>query len=175
MPRPSSSIRVVRSPDGVPTYVVHACPESLPPVRSADLADAWAAARAAACDGAWDRPRLFRFIRPDGMTTDLALADADACCWAGAVDAAAGIGTLYGLSLCLRLLALVDLLARAPWTGPLCHIRRGGAVLDPGLIRVAAVTPLTRDAAFDETVFRHRLGVNAPHAIARLAASGASA
>ena len=75
----------------------------------------------------WGTPRLFRFCRADGTSTDLALADPDACCWAGAVDGTVGIGTSYGLSLCLRLLALVDLLASARWAGTLFAVRRDGA------------------------------------------------
>ena len=70
--------------------------------------------RARGRDGAtWGAVRGFRFRRPDGSYTDLALADRDARCWAGAVDRTAGLTSSYGLSLCLRLLALVDLLARA--------------------------------------------------------------
>jgi hypothetical protein len=62
--------------------------------------------------------------------------------------------TCYGLSLCLRLLALVDLLARARWAAPLFRLRRGGAEFDPALLRAAATAPLNREARFDETAFR---------------------
>ncbi len=141
--RPQPPIRVAHASDGSVIYLVAAAPDALPPVRSADLLEAWDAAREAAAGAAWGLPRLFRFSGPDGETLDLALADEDACCWAGAVDVTAGISSLYGLSLCLRLLALVDLLARAPWTGGLCRIGRAGAALDPALVRTAATTPLT--------------------------------
>ncbi len=63
----------------------------------------------------------------------------------------------YGLSVCLRLLALVDLLARVRWADPLCRLQRDGADLHPVLLRAAATTPLTQDARFDETGFRSRL------------------
>jgi hypothetical protein len=175
MPEPTQSlVRVVQANDGTLTYLIASAPEHLPPVRSADLTAAWDAAHDAASGCEWGLPRLFRFLPDDGTTLDLALADEDACCWAGAVDHTTGMHTTYGLSLCLRLLALVDLLARAPWAGAHCRIRRAGAALDPQLVRIAAAAPLTKGAAFDETLFRLRLG---PHATApaALTASGAPA
>ena len=150
-------IRIARTRDGTLTYLVDLPPEALPPVRGRDLAAAWDHAREAASDAAWGAARLFRFRRPDGSVTDLALSDEDARCWAGAVDAAVGIGTSYGLSLCLRLLALVDLLSRAPWTAGLFQLGRDGATLHPALLATAAETQLTAEARFDETRFRARL------------------
>ena len=94
---------------------------------------------------------------PDGSHTDLALADRDARCWVGAVDRTVGITSASGLSLCLRLLALIDLLARAPWARSLFHLARDGAEFHPALLRAAASAPLTRDARFDEAGFRVRL------------------
>src|SRR5436309_72482 len=107
------AVRVQASRDGTVSYLVDVPPEALPVVRRRDLAAAWDAARAAATAADWGTPRFFRFRRADGTSTDLALADPDACCWAGAVDMTVGMNTSYGLSLCLRLLALVDLLATA--------------------------------------------------------------
>ncbi len=66
---------------------------------------------------------------------DLALADRDACCWADAVDGTIGLRNSYGLAVCLRLLALVDLLARVRWADSLCLLRRDGAELHPSLLR----------------------------------------
>ena len=75
-----------------------------------------------------------------------------------------GLQSLYGLSLCLRLLALVDLLARARWADGFCQVRRGGAELHPALLRAAASAELTNDARFDETRFRACLtAVSAPN------------
>jgi hypothetical protein len=162
MTKPTQSlVRVLQADDGSLTYLIDACPEDLPPVRAADLADAWENAREAASLCRWGSPRRFRFRGPDDARLDLALADADACCWARSVDETAGMQTSYGLSLCLRLLALVDLLARAP----LCRIRRSGVVLDPAVLRIAASAPLTNDARFDETLFRVRLDASAPAAL----------
>ncbi len=175
MQRTNPLVRVRQAGDGSLIYLINAAPESLPPVRTADLEAAWDAAREAAVGAAWGLPRLFRFAQPDGSAIDLALSDADACCWAAAVDQTTGMQNTYGLSLCLRLLALVDLLARAPWTSALCRIRRAGAALDPLLVRTAATTPLTNQASFDEPAFRLRLGNSATLPALRLTASGASA
>ena len=159
-----SPIRVGLAEDGTLTYLIEQSPEALPPVLGRDLAAAWDASRAAALGAAWGAGRLFRFRRADGGTTDLALHDPDARCWAGAVDRTVGIGTCYGLSLCLRLLALIDLLARAPWTSGLVVLDRAGAELHPALLRAAAAERLTAEARFDETRLRAGLaGLPAPH------------
>jgi hypothetical protein len=155
------AVRVGSAPDGTVTYLVDLPPEALPPVRQRDLAAAWEAARARAIaaghDGGgagWEAARLFRFRRADGTHTDLALADEDACCWAGAVDGTVGMHTSYGLSLCLRLLALVDLLAHARWAAGLFCLRPEGADIHPIVLHAAAHSPLTPDARFDESRFR---------------------
>jgi hypothetical protein len=153
----SLTVRVECVAGGALSYLVDAPPEALPPVRGRDLERAWYAARDAAMAASWGVRRGFRFLRADGSFTDLALADRDACCWAAAVDQIAGLTSSYGLSLCLRLLALVDLLARASWAAPLCRLERDGADLHPSLLRAAASTPLTAEARFDEGGFRARL------------------
>ncbi len=153
-----SAVRVQTRPDGALLYLIALPPEALPPVRARDLAAAWDAARAAALDERWGSARLFRFRRADGSALDLALGDADACCWAAAVDGTVGMGSTYGLSVCLRLLALVDLLARAAWAGDVMALRRDGAALAPALVQAAAMQPLTGEARFDEGDFRRRCG-----------------
>lgn len=152
-------VRVGAGADGSLTYLVDVPPESLPAVCGRDLARAWDAARAAADARSWGVARGFRFRRADGSYTDLALADADACCWAGAVDETVGMHTSYGLALCLRLLALVELLTRAPWSTGLFELDAGEAALHPMLLRTAATAPLTAEARFDESGFRARLGL----------------
>src|SRR5215472_6148878 len=114
-PEHHPSVHVGTGPGGSLTYLVSLPPEELPSVHRRDLERAWYAARDAALAQRWSVVRLFRFQRPDGSLGDLALADRDACCWAGAVDGMVGLRNSYGVSLCLRLLALVDLLARARW------------------------------------------------------------
>lgn len=171
-----SPIRVGRAEDGTLIYLIEQSPEALPPVLGRDLAAAWEASRSAALGAAWGTGRVFRFRRADGGTTDLALHDPDACCWAGAVDRTVGIGTSYGLSLCLRLLALIDLLARAPWTSGLLVLDRAGAELHPALLRAAAGERLTAEARFDETRLRAGLaGLPAPRRGERPAAERAPA
>jgi hypothetical protein len=153
-----SPVRVRRSPDGLLTYMVDMAPEELPCVRGRDLERAWYAAREAAIASAWGTMRGFRFRRADGSVVKLALSDRDATCWAGAVDGTVGLSSSYGLSVCLRLLALVDLLARAAWTAPFCQLAPDGAELDLVLLRAAATAPLNADLRFDEAPFRARLG-----------------
>jgi hypothetical protein len=153
----SGTIRVGGDRDGLMTYLIDLSPEALPSVCKRDLERAWYAAREAALAEHQGAVRGFRFNRPDGSHTDLALADQDARCWVGAVDRTVGIANTSGLSLCLRLLALIDLLARAPWTRSLFHLARDGAEFHPALLRAAASQPLTHDARFDEVGFRRRL------------------
>ncbi len=152
-----ASVRFGRTHDGLLTYLVEQPLEHLPAVRGRDIERAWEAAREAALSARAGVARGFRFRRPDGGYTDLALADRDARCWAAAVDATVGMTTSHGLSICLRLLALVDLLAQARWAAGLLRLERDGAALHPALLRAAASTPLTAEARFDEARFRARL------------------
>jgi hypothetical protein len=154
---PTAAVRVARGPDGLLTYLVDHAPDELPQVRARDLERAWYAAREAAIAADWGAARGFRFRRADGSTFDLALADRDAACWAGAVDGTVGLSSSYGLSVCLRLLALVDLLARARWAAPFCRLAPDGAELDLLLLRAAATAPLNPDLRFEEAGFRTRL------------------
>lgn len=165
MARNEDSRMIEVSGGEVVTYRVAIPPEALPPVRARDLEAAWDAARRAAIGQAWGQARLFRFLRADGGHTDLALADRDACCWAAAVDAIADTSRPYGLSLCLRLLALVDVLGRLPLAAGLIELRRDGAALHPALLRAAADASLTAQARFDDSDFRdlaHHRALPAP-------------
>jgi hypothetical protein len=142
--------------DGTLTYLVDRPPAELPSVLPRDLLAAWDAARDGADGGRWGERRAFRFRRGGGWS-DLLLADADACCWAAAVDRVAGLGTPYGLSLCLRLLALIELLGRSAWAGGLFDIAAGGTALHPALLRLAAEARLMDDGRFNEQAFRRGL------------------
>src|SRR5476649_19445 len=90
---PGGTIRVGGDPGGPMTYLIDLPPESLPSVCRRDLERAWYAAREAALAERQGAVRGFRFNRPDGSHTDLALADRDARCWVGAVDRTVGIAT----------------------------------------------------------------------------------
>ena len=152
------AIEIAAAANGTLTYLIHDSPAALPPVLRRDLLGAWEAARSAAlAAGAPGKPRAFRFARPDGGTTDLSLSDPDARCWASAVDRRVNMASAYGLSVCLRLLALIDLLAASPWTRAHFTLHRGGADLHPALLRLAAEAKLTDEAGFDEAAFRARL------------------
>ena len=87
----------------------------------------------------------------------MALADPDACCWAAAVDARVGLSSVTGLSLCLRLLALVHLIATAAWAHGWVSFRRDGAALDPALLDAASRLPLTAQGQLDPVALRRHL------------------
>ncbi len=153
-----TGVRVAETAAGVVTYLVAGLPESLPPVPPRELERAWYAARAAAIAEQDGPARLFRFHMPGEIDTDLALTDTDARCWAEAVDASRGIDNLLGLSICLRLLALVDLMTRARWMAEWVTLLPDGAEINPLLLRAASTIALTRDARFDETSLRAQIG-----------------
>jgi hypothetical protein len=158
-------ITIGTRPDGSLVYVVDLPPEAMPAVRVRDLVHAWELAGEAACAGAWGVPRGLRFHRGEGRYTDLALADRDAACWAAAVDRMVGLHTSYGMSLCLRLLALIDLLARAEWAPKLLQRQTGPARLPPQLLHLAASETLTPEAHFDHKRIEAGLGPLATRAV----------
>jgi len=155
-PPPVAPIRILRDAHGGLTYLVDALPEDLPPVLKRDVELAWDSAHRAAQSGRWGVLRGFRFQRigDTAPPRDLLLADIHAASWAEAVDSMVGLRSLYGLSLCLRLLALVDLLAHACWADGLYRMHRGEAEMDIRLLRLAATARLTSQAGFDAAAFR---------------------
>ncbi len=159
MPGP---IHVARTPAGALTYAVPVPPEHLPAVPPAELLSAWSLARRAAALHLWGPPRLMRFARPGGDSTEIAIADADAGCWAEAIDAGFGLGTLRGLALCLRLLALIEVLGRVPALAPLFDVTTDGIDLHPALLDAAATMPLDAGARFDEAGIRRLLSHRLP-------------
>ncbi|MBR0671872.1 hypothetical protein GXW76_11890 [Roseomonas soli] len=126
---------------------------------------AWDHARAAAAAERWGAPRRLLFLRADGTPQELVLADTDAACWAEAVDARHDLGTLSGLSLCLRLLALVEVMTRARWLAGLYSLTPDGIDLHPALLRAAASMPLDAAARFDETGLRRLLSRPIPSGV----------
>lgn len=133
-------VRVGRGRDGTLTYELASGPEDLPPVRARDLDAAWEAARRVRRGELVGR--AFRFQGAAGRL-ELALGSEAARRWAAAVDAVAGLHTCRGVSLCLRLLGLVELVARAPDALP------GGAPPQPALLRAAAAARLTPAGQID--------------------------
>lgn len=147
-------IRCAEGPDGLLTYAIALPPQAIPPVRPRDLLEAWDAAREAATAEVFGPPRLLRFAGPGGQPTTLALADRDAAAWAAAVDLRADLATLPGLALCLRLLALVEVLPRARFLRPFWTLTREGAEFHPALVEAAARMPLDAGARFDAEALR---------------------
>ena len=86
----------------------------------------------------------------------IAIADPDAGAWTEAIDRAFGLHTLTGLSLCLRLLALVEVLARAARLEPFFDVTPAGVDLHPSLLAAAAALPLDHEARLDETALVER-------------------
>lgn len=158
MPAP---IRVARAPDGALAYAVPVPIERLPAVPPGELLAAWSLARQGAALRRWGPPRVLLFPRPegggDGGAMEIAIADRDAGAWAEAIDAAVGLETLPGLALCLRLLALVEVLTRAAWLSPLYDVTPEGIDLHPALLAAAASMPLDAGARFDEAGLRRLL------------------
>jgi hypothetical protein len=155
--RPSPSVeRRYYGPDHV-LYRVAVAPAAMPPVPLRELEAAWDAAHAHSLMADWGAQRSFRFQPEGGEVTDLDVIDPDARCWAGAVDRVAGLATLGGVSLCLRLLALVHLVATAPWAKTYLSSKRDGTRIDRALMRAAARADLTDEARFDEASLRRNL------------------
>lgn len=155
MPR---TIRVARTEAGAIAYLVPVPPDSLPPVSPGDLLRAWTVARRGAVRRQWGAPRFLRFAQPGGREpTEIAIADPDAGAWTEAIERAFGLETLTGLSLCLRLLALVEVLTRAAQLEPFFDVTPAGVDLHPSLLAAAAALPLDAAARFDEAALLKRL------------------
>ena len=73
------------------------------------------------------------------------------------MDRGADLGTLPGLAICLRLLALVEVMARATWLAGMFDVTAEGVELHPSLLRAAASMPLDAGARFDADALRRLL------------------
>jgi hypothetical protein len=140
-------IRVAEGPDGTLGYALPFPPEALPAVSGAALSRAWAAARAGAAQAIAAPARRIAFRGSPPVI--LEIADRDARIWAEAVDRDAGLETRAGMAACLRLLALIDLLARSRALDHLLELDPRGAELHPRLLAAAARWPLDRAGRFD--------------------------
>ncbi len=145
-------IRTATGPDGAVLHLLNRPASALPPVNRRDLELAWETAR----DSTWAAapPRIFRFAGPAGPAIDLLIADADAAAWAAAVERRFGLNSAHGISLCLRLLAMVALMAHAGWARGWFALERDGANIRPEFLQAAALVPLSNAGGFDETALR---------------------
>jgi hypothetical protein len=149
-----AEIRTVYGAQGEVLHLVPFAPPALPPVSKRHLEQAWEASRDAALSAATgkaDRTHGFRFHEANTPPLDLLLADRDAANWTGGVERIADLSTAYGISLCLRLLALVALMGSAAWLRPWFTLQRAGAQIHPALLQAASLAPLTPSGGFAET------------------------
>jgi len=154
------TITTTELPSGALRHEVGVAAEALPPVSPHALELAWGLAREAAEAGLWGPARLLAF--PGGV--EIALTDADAASWAEAMSRHSGLDSLPGLALCLRLLALVELLGRASWTRAMFTIGADGAEFHPALLAAAARAPLDATGRFEDASMRAILSRTLPRA-----------
>ena len=141
---------IAEGPAGTLLHLISAPPSALPTVTGRDLEQAWEAAQ---LSGAAP-PRFFRFATAGGEPVDLLLQDRDAAAWAAAVERSAGLSSPHGISVCLRLLALVALMAEAGWARAWFVLRRDGAAIRPELWHAVALVTLNDRGGFDEPDLR---------------------
>jgi hypothetical protein len=146
-----TAVRSVTGQHGEVLHLIAAAPSALPAVTRRDLEQAWDAAHAGGVAGPY---RGFRFTLAAAAPVELVLNDPDAAAWAAAIDRIASLSTAHGVSLCLRLLALVELMTRAAWARPWFSLGRAGAEVQPGLLLAAALAPLNAAGGFDEPALR---------------------
>ena len=151
-------IRTEYGPAGEVLHLIPYLPAALPSVTRRDLEQAWEVARSAALAATEPSSAVkthgFRFIQAAAPPVDLILADPDAANWAGAIDGVVNLSTAYGISVCLRLMALIELMGTALWVRRWFSFNRSGLELHPALLQAAALSPLTPTGGFAETSLR---------------------
>ncbi len=148
-------IRTQAGPAGEILHLVPHTAAALPSVTKRDLEQAWEAAHDAALAPRHDAAtHVFRFAQNETPPLDLLIADQDAANWATAVDRVADLSTAHGISVCLRLMALVELMGRAAWARAWFRLSRANFEFHPALLQAAALSPLTETGGFAETALR---------------------
>jgi hypothetical protein len=156
-------IRTETGPDGEILHLVPYLPAALPRVTRRDLEQAWETARAAALAPAKPTAtHAFRFLQESAPPLDLLITDTDAASWAAAIDRLASLSTAHGISVCLRLLALFQLMATQVWVRNWFSLSRAGLEFHPALLQAAALTPLTPTGGFAETTLQALLPAEIP-------------
>ena len=142
-------------------YRLEMPPEDLPAIGPSDIMNAWNTATMGAEVGMVLQPGDIEGVefRWPGGESRFAFADLDASSWAAALDRRYGLESLRGIAILFRLLALIELMARAEWLRPLFRLGGDeGVKVDPDVLRLAASLPLTASARFDADAFRRMLG-----------------
>lgn len=124
---------------------------ALPLVAKRDLEQAWEIAQEGGVAPPEDG-QIFRFAGDNPV--EVVVADRDASAWVAAVERRIGLSSAYGVSVCLRLLALVALMAQAEWARGWFALERGGAKIRPELLLAAAQVKLNEAGGFDEGALR---------------------
>ncbi len=151
----AAKLRTEYAPDGKILHLIPHSPGGLPAVTKRDLEQAWEVARATAlAPGPPPATHGFRFRHEGETPLDFVITDRDAASWAGGIDGIADLSTAHGVSVCLRLMALIDLMSRADWTRHWFTLNRAGLEFHPALLTAAALTPLTQTGGFAETALR---------------------
>ena len=145
-------------PTGALRHELSVTASALPAVPPSALEAAWEVARASAEAGLWGPARLIAF--EDGV--EIALTDADAACWAEAMARQGRMRSLSDVALCLRLLALVEVLGRARWLRGMFQITADGAEFHPALLSAAARAPLDATGRFEDAPLRAMLARTLP-------------
>ena len=145
-------------PTGALRHELGVTASALPAVPPSALEAAWEVAHASAEAGLWGPARLIAF--EDGV--EIALTDADAACWAEAMARQGRMSSLSDVALCLRLLALVEVLGRARWLRGMFQITADGAEFHPALLSAAARAPLDATGRFEDAPLRAMLARTLP-------------
>lgn len=136
--------------------------QDLPPVGLSDISRAWEMASKAAELGMELRendPNGVVFHDKLGKPVQIKFVDFDAHYWATAIHRSYNLATVKGLSVCFRMLALYQLMAKSPWARPLFSFDRKNRLrIDKGLMAAAAATPLNIDGLFDTNEIRQETG-----------------
>jgi hypothetical protein len=156
-------IRSAEGPGGGLLLVVSAPASALPCVTKRDMEQAWEVAQAGGV-AAVGVARIKFVAEPP---VELVLEDRDAAAWVAALERRIGLSTAYGVSVCLRLLALVSVMAQAGWARDWFALAHGGAEIRPELLQAAALAPLNEAGGFDETALRALLPAPAGRDAAR--------
>jgi hypothetical protein len=143
-------VRTLHCPDGGVLHVLTRPASALPPVAKRDLEQAWEVAQGVRVSA--PAARSFRFGPEPAV--ELRVGDRDAASWVAAVEGSIGLATPHGVSVCLRLLALVALMAQARWARGWFALERNGANIRSELWQAAALAPLNDAGGFDETALR---------------------